>query len=95
VKDLRIIKNRNLKDIVIVDNCAFCFGYQVENGIPIIAWTDDKFDRELYNLTHYIRQLATVEDVRLLNRETFKLESFFDDFTSIMKGEDGNLIRHE
>lgn len=95
VKDLRIIKNRDLKDIVIVDNCAYCFGYQLENGIPIIAWTDDKFDRELYNLTHYIRQLATVNDVRPLNRETFKLDSFFDDFTSIMKEEEGNLIRPE
>lgn len=95
VKDLRIIKNRDLKDIVIVDNCAYCFGYQLENGIPIIAWTDDKFDRELYNLTHYIRQLATVNDVRPLNRETFKLDSFFDDFTSIMNEEEGNLIRPE
>lgn len=93
VKDLRIIKNRNLKDIVIVDNCAFCFGYQVENGIPIIAWTDDKLDIELYNLIHYIKQLASVDDVRPLNRETFKLETFYDDFTSMIRNEENSMLR--
>lgn len=95
VKDLRIIKNRNLKDLVIVDNCAFCFGYQLENGIPIIAWTDNKNDRELYNLTHYLRQLASVDDVRPVNRETFKLESFYDDFSTIIRNEENRLLGME
>jgi CTD small phosphatase-like protein 2 len=27
IKDLRIIKNRNLKDVVIVDNAVYSFGY--------------------------------------------------------------------
>jgi CTD small phosphatase-like protein 2 len=36
IKDLRIIKNRNLKDIVMVDNLVHSFGLQIDNGIPIL-----------------------------------------------------------
>jgi CTD small phosphatase-like protein 2 len=57
IKDLRIIKNWDLKDIVIVDNAAYSFGYQIDNGIPIITWTDDKTDMELFNLIEYIKRL--------------------------------------
>ncbi len=47
IKDLRIFKGRNLKDIILVDNAAYSFGYQIENGIPIIPYYDNKEDREL------------------------------------------------
>ena len=32
IKDLRIFKGRNLKDIVLIDNAAYSYGYQIENG---------------------------------------------------------------
>ena len=35
IKDLRIIKNRELRDIVIVDNLVESFGFQINNGCPI------------------------------------------------------------
>jgi len=54
IKDLRVIENRNLKDVVIVDNAVYCFGYQLENGIPIITWNDDPNDKELFNLVEYM-----------------------------------------
>lgn len=37
IKDLRILYNRRLEDIVIVDNAAYSFSYQLDNGIPIIS----------------------------------------------------------
>ena len=37
IKDLRILHNRRLEDILIVDNAAYSFAYQVDNGIPIIS----------------------------------------------------------
>ncbi len=41
IKDLRIISNKKLKDMVIVDNLAHSFGFQIENGIPILEWYND------------------------------------------------------
>ena len=39
LKDLRILKDRKLKDVIIVDNLAHSFGFQLSNGIPILEWT--------------------------------------------------------
>jgi CTD small phosphatase-like protein 2 len=33
IKDLRIIGNRDLKNVVIVDNLAHSFSFQIENGV--------------------------------------------------------------
>jgi CTD small phosphatase-like protein 2 len=44
VKDLRILENRNLNEIVLVDNAAYSYFYQLENGIPIIPYYKGKKD---------------------------------------------------
>lgn len=80
IKDLRILANRRLQDLVIVDNAAYSFAYQLENGIPIISWQDDPYDRELFNLVDYMKVLASAEDVRVVNRDTFHLNSFYEDY---------------
>lgn len=73
IKDLRIIKNRNLKDILIVDNLAHCFGFQIENGIPILEFHDDKHDKELKHLCSYLIDACGKEDLREFNKERLKL----------------------
>ena len=80
IKDLRIFANRRIEDIVIVDNSTYCFGYQIDNGIPIISWFDDAYDRELYKLIDYIKILAKVPDISLVNRNSFHLNSFYADY---------------
>jgi CTD small phosphatase-like protein 2 len=37
VKDLRII-NRRPEDIVLVDNAAYSYAFQLDNGIPILSY---------------------------------------------------------
>ena len=80
IKDLRILGNRPLRDIVIIDNAAYSFGYQLENGVPIISWHDDPCDRELFNLIDYLKALSKAEDVREVNRLTFHLATFYEDY---------------
>lgn len=43
IKDLRIL-NRDLKDVVLIDNSAFSYAFQIDNGIPIIPYLDNKKD---------------------------------------------------
>eukprot|EP00347_Sterkiella_histriomuscorum_P014439 403360857 len=74
VKDLRIFRNRDLKDLVIVDNSIYAFAFHIDNGVPIISYYNNKTqDEELQHMIYYIQCLAEVEDVRDLNREAFEL----------------------
>ncbi|EGR33687.1 NLI interacting factor-like phosphatase family protein, putative [Ichthyophthirius multifiliis] len=76
IKDLRIFKNRDLKDIVLVDNAAYSFGYQIENGIPIIPYYDNKSDIELKYLLDFLKRLVGVEDVRSIIYQNFRMHLY-------------------
>ncbi|CAD8063246.1 unnamed protein product [Paramecium sonneborni] len=78
IKDLRIITNRSLKDIVIVDNLPHSFGLQLENGIPILEYLFNPKDEELKYLQNYLIQLSKEEDVRTFNKENLKLLNLID-----------------
>lgn len=73
IKDLRIIKNRELKNMVLIDNLAHSFGLQIENGIPILEFQNDKKDRELKYLFDYLMQALYVDDLRAFNRKNLRL----------------------
>ena len=73
IKDLRIFTNRELKDIVIVDNAVYSFGFHLDNGVPIIPYFDNPHDEELLHLSYYLKCLAQCDDVREQNRQAFQL----------------------
>lgn len=58
---------------MIVDNAVYSFGFQLDNGIPIIPYYQDEDDEELFHLIPYLEVLSKCEDVRLKNREAFQL----------------------
>jgi len=76
IKDLRVIGNRDLRDVILIDNAAYSFGMQIENGIPIIPFYDNKEDQELLHLIPYLKFLTSVNDLREINKQTFKLHMF-------------------
>lgn len=75
-KDLTVIKNRSLKDMILVDNANYSFFLQMSNGVPIIPFYDNKEDRELLKLKEFLIPLAQVEDVRDHISEYFKWPMF-------------------
>ena len=69
VKDLRIIRNRDLKDIVLVDNSAISFLPQLENGVPILPFYDHEDDDvEFLDLTRYLMSIKDKDDLRICNK---------------------------
>ncbi|CDW73776.1 nli interacting factor-like phosphatase family protein [Stylonychia lemnae] len=89
VKDLRIFRNRDLKDIVIVDNSIYAFGFQIDNGVPIISYYNNKSnDEEMQHMIYYIQCLADVDDIRELNKEAFELSKLKEQH-EFMHGENG------
>ncbi|CAD8045533.1 unnamed protein product [Paramecium sonneborni] len=76
IKDLRVL-GRDMKDIVLIDNAAYSFGYHIENGIPIIPYYDNKDDKELKLLYDFlISDVLSAYDCRKVLQETFKLREF-------------------
>ena len=71
-----MLGNRDLKNVVIIDNAVYSFGYQLDNGIPMIPFYDNRSDKELVLLMQYLESLENVEDVRLHNRKAFSLYNF-------------------
>ena len=67
--------NRKIEDLIIVDNACYSFGYQIDNGVPIIPYYDNKKDEELKKLYEYLKGLVN-KDVRETNRDTFRLGVF-------------------
>ena len=63
IKDLKKL-NRNLKDVIIVDNSPLAYTFDVDNGLPIKTWYDDKNDTELYKIINILEFLSTTNDVR-------------------------------
>ena len=64
--------NRDLKNVVLVDNAAYSYILQLSNGIPILPFYDGN-DFELAALESYLEKLENCSDVREANKEYFKL----------------------
>ena len=84
VKDLRIA-NRNLEDVAIVDNSAFSFFLQPENGIPILPFYHYSKDRQLEDLLVFLKQLVKYEDMRDMIRKTFFWDAYMKEYGDIKK----------
>lgn len=65
---------------VIIDNTPYAFGYQIDNGIPITSWFDDKTDTALKELIPFLQELVKAEDVRPVLRKKYKLKEKLDGF---------------
>ena len=68
-KDGKYIKNLNnlnfnLKDVILLDNNPISYSFNKTNGIPIKSWHNDKNDKELIKIAHFLNFISSVDDVR-------------------------------
>jgi hypothetical protein len=93
VKDLRIIKNVDLKDMTIIDNSVLSFAYHLDNGIPIVPFTNDMNDKELVFLTYYLSSISSAEDLRIPNKNNFKMNFFLN--AAVVESREEKIAQNE
>ena len=83
VKDLRIIKGIDIKDIILLDNSIYSFSAQINNGILVNSFFNDKNDIELYNVLEYLLNfLVKADDVRVINEQFFNFDKIINDLSA-------------
>lgn len=79
VKDLRIIKNVSLKNMVIIDNSVLSFAFQLENGIPISDFYNNKDDVDLITLGTYLMDMSDSDNLPAINSINFNLKDIIQE----------------
>lgn len=74
VKDLRIIQDRPMSEVILVDNSIVSFAFNLDNGVPIAAFTRQIQDEELLYLVSYLEEVYSFPDVREHISKTFRLK---------------------
>lgn len=69
VKDLRVLSDRKLRDMILVDNSVFSAVYQLENWVEVVSWHSDQGDTELLTLSRWLPKFAQALDVRPIVQE--------------------------
>ena len=76
IKDLSIIENYSLNEMVIIDNSVLSFAYHIDNGIPIVPYYEGEEDSELPILAYYLKSIYNKKNLREENKSHIKLDSF-------------------
>lgn len=82
VKDLSIIADRNIKDIILVDNSIISFAFNLSNGIPIKAFLGEDNDEELLYMVTFLEEIFGKDDVRPHIDKTFQLKTLSKQYSA-------------
>jgi len=78
VKDLSIIEDRDLKNLIIVDNSIISFAFNLSNGVPIKAFVGEGNDEELLYMVTFLEEIFAIPDVRPYIDKTFRLREIMN-----------------
>lgn len=78
VKDLRIIRNVPLDQMIIIDNSVLSFAFHLNNGVPILPFYSNKDDIEMNFLKNYLTKLAKYDNIIDQNGLTFNLKAVLE-----------------
>lgn len=73
IKDIANMRNRNLRDIVAVDDNFTPFSHCLSNLVPILAFNNDREDSELLKLASFLEFIYELEDHVSFLKDYFRL----------------------
>jgi hypothetical protein len=79
IKDLRIFKNRNIKDMIIVDYKPQSFATTPKNGVILIHWNGDEADTQLIDKKFdYLAKLSKEYSCEFKNSKIMNYQSLLE-----------------
>ena len=72
-----------MENMIIIDNSVLSFAFQLENGIPILPYYQNKDDIEMENLKNYLTKLALCDNLQLHNGANINLRALLDEAESV------------
>ncbi len=90
IKDLRVIGDRELANLVVLDSSLVSFCNQLDNGIFVVPYRGDDKDMALVPLVKTLKDVANTADVRRHLRCMFFLS---DLYRMYLKEQSGNKLR--
>ena len=69
IKDLSIIADREIKNLIIVDDCISNYNLQPDNGVPVSPYFGEEEDEELRYLIDYLEEMALEDDIVKFNKK--------------------------
>ena len=90
IKDLRIIKNIPLEDMVIIDNSVLSFAFHLDNGITILPFYSNKEDNEMLNLKDYLSYIYKLDgnSLTINNANSMNLKGLMEEAVKKAEEED-------
>ena len=85
MKDLRIFKDRDIKDLIIVDNAITSFAKHLDNGIYVPSFYGKNDDTALQSLIPFLKSLAGVKDVTEELQQRIRLRKLYEWYISKKK----------
>ena len=82
LKDLRILTNRDAKNLVIVDNSVLAFADSLDHGIPVPSYYGQSDDDTLLHLIPFLKSLADCEDIGAELNKRLGLATLYNLFNS-------------
>lgn len=78
IKDLRLFSNRELSDLIIIDNIICSYSLQIRNGIPIKPYCYGKTDFELKYIADQLEGMKKYMRCEEYIERKFKLRKFYE-----------------
>ena len=73
---MSVFSGFDLKDVILVDNSVAAFASQIGNGVPILPYYDQKDDKELVDLSHFLREIVNLDNFPEFFKGYFQMSNY-------------------
>lgn len=79
IKSLAIFEDRKLENTIIIDNNLYSFAFDLNNGLPILPFYDNKKDNQLFELKTFLAKIVHKLNFTKILKYIFCFEDYINE----------------